>query len=204
MEEKDGFLSVKFIDEQIRTHNEYADKQRAIGAKGGRPKKGTKPKKKEERRKEKEDIREYNPPYICPPVGDDGYVCDPSSKNTTSGEEYPWADNLNPEEPEEREETSVSLSHPEKGYNETFLEIRNRVNTLFRRPGNIVWTERELASLRKVIAMRENILAEMDAIENLYNSGYQYARRSVLAFLANWGEEYDRALNDKPRKTAGI
>lgn len=62
MEEKDGFLSVKFIDNQIKTHNEFIEKQREFGAKGGRPKKGTKAnkerrKKKEEIRNEKEDIR---------------------------------------------------------------------------------------------------------------------------------------------------
>ncbi len=57
MTEKDGFLSIKFIDEQIQTYNDYTEKQREYGAKGGRPKKGTKPIKKEEIRKEKEEIR---------------------------------------------------------------------------------------------------------------------------------------------------
>ena len=54
MEEKDGFLRVKFIDEQLEQRREYIEAQREIGRRGGRPKKGSKPKQKAESRKQKE------------------------------------------------------------------------------------------------------------------------------------------------------
>ena len=53
MEEKDGFLRVKFIDEQLEQRREYIEAQREIGRRGGRPKKGSKPKQKAESRKQK-------------------------------------------------------------------------------------------------------------------------------------------------------
>ena len=58
MEDKDGFLSVKFIDEQLSERDEFIAKQSEIGRLGGRPKKGLKPKQKEESRKQKEDKEE--------------------------------------------------------------------------------------------------------------------------------------------------
>lgn len=60
MEEKDGFLSVKFVSEQIFEIENFRKKQSEFGSKGGRPKKGTKANKKEEIRKEKEEIKENN------------------------------------------------------------------------------------------------------------------------------------------------
>ena len=53
MEEKDGFLRVKFIDEQLKQRREYIESQREIGRRGGRPKKGSKPIQKAESRKQK-------------------------------------------------------------------------------------------------------------------------------------------------------
>lgn len=55
MEEKDGILSVKFVAAQISELEEYKIKQKEFGAKGGRPKKGTKPIK---NKKEDKDIKE--------------------------------------------------------------------------------------------------------------------------------------------------
>lgn len=60
MEEKDGFLSVKFVTEQILEIENFRKKQSEFGSKGGRPKKGTKANKKEEIRKEQEEIKENN------------------------------------------------------------------------------------------------------------------------------------------------
>ena len=51
--EKDGVLSVKFLNEQLKQRKDYLEKMSACGRKGGRPKKGSKPK-----NKQKEDI--YN------------------------------------------------------------------------------------------------------------------------------------------------
>ena len=59
MEDKDGFLSVKFIDEQISNRLDYIVRQSEIGHRGGRPKKGSKPKQKaESRKKKKEEVVE--------------------------------------------------------------------------------------------------------------------------------------------------
>ena len=61
MQEKDGYLSVKFLKAQLLEHADYIEKRRLAGSKGGRPKKVEKPKKKEERRKKKEDnIKKIN------------------------------------------------------------------------------------------------------------------------------------------------
>ena len=57
MEEKDGFLRVKFIDEQLEQRREYIEAQREIGRRGGRPKKGSKGKQKAESRKQKAESR---------------------------------------------------------------------------------------------------------------------------------------------------
>ena len=51
--EKDGVLSVKFIDEQLEQRREYIANQREVGRRGGRPKKGSKPIQKAESRKQK-------------------------------------------------------------------------------------------------------------------------------------------------------
>lgn len=57
MEEKDGFLRVKFIDEQLAQRREYIESQREIGRRGGRPKKGSKPKQIADSRKQIADIK---------------------------------------------------------------------------------------------------------------------------------------------------
>lgn len=68
MYEKDGFLRIKFVDEQLSSIQQYRAKQAAFGAKGGRPKKGTKAIEKGERRNKKGD--KDNTP-LAPSGGDD-------------------------------------------------------------------------------------------------------------------------------------
>jgi uncharacterized protein YdaU (DUF1376 family) len=60
--ENNEYLSIKFIDQQITERLNYIENQRKIGAKGGRPQKGTKPKQKAESRKQREEYKEniYN------------------------------------------------------------------------------------------------------------------------------------------------
>ena len=56
MYEENGFLRVKFVDEQLNERSAYIEKQREIGRRGGRTRKGAKPKQKEDNRKKIEDI----------------------------------------------------------------------------------------------------------------------------------------------------
>lgn len=78
MTEKDGFLSVKFIDEQISDIENYKKKQSEFGSKGGRPKKGTKANKKEDIRNKREEIKEKNT-----------LMCIPKEKNSEPLFSYP-------------------------------------------------------------------------------------------------------------------
>lgn len=78
--EKDGFLSVKFIDEQLEQRREYIENQREVGRRGGRPKKGSKGKKKAESREQKADIKD---------TGDKSPVSSPKPEPGNSGKRTP-------------------------------------------------------------------------------------------------------------------
>lgn len=221
MKEKDGILCVKFIDDQIKTHNEFIEKQREFGAKGGRPKKGTKANKerrnkKEEIRKEIEELRNDNPPIYTPTGGKEG-------ETNQNYDECPWLipdEELPPElrfTPEEKaklqaaheaeleacKNTAIENTDP-KTFSEKFISLKNRINALFRRRETTQWDVKEIALLRKIISSRPDVISEMNDIEKLYNSGYQYARRDIKTFLNNWTTEYDRSLNIKPRRLPGV
>lgn len=57
MQEDDGFLSVKFLTEQLKARKSYIDKCRKSGRKGGRPKRVPQGKQRSEIRDQKADIR---------------------------------------------------------------------------------------------------------------------------------------------------
>lgn len=75
-------------------------------------------------------------------------------------------------------------------------ELKQRINKLYNRRESTTWSNKELTVLRQ-IAKRNGVLDEMTAIENLYNSGYEYRRRGVQTFLNNWCIELDRANNNQ-------
>lgn len=83
---------------------------------------------------------------------------------------------------------------PQDNTREITAELKRRINKLYNRRESTTWSNKEITALRQ-IAKRNGVLDEMTAIENLYNSGYEYRRRGVITFLNNWATEYDRANN---------
>lgn len=164
MTEKDGYLNIKFIDEQINAHKEFSKKQSEYGAKGGRPKKGTKANKKEEIRKKNEDSRIEKEEYNIPPT---------------------------PPLPET--------------YKSNLSELTSRINKLFNRTESTLWNGLEITELQ-IVAKRPGVLDELSAIERLYNSGYEFRRKTIKNLLENWTFELDLANNIKqpPKREKGF
>lgn len=77
--------------------------------------------------------------------------------------------------------------------------LKTRINKLFNRRDTTAWSPKETTRLKE-ISKRPGVLEELEEIEKLYNSGYQYRRRDIITFLNNFTTELDRSRSQAPKK----
>ena len=147
----------------------------------------------------------YNntPPIYTPPQNE--------TEQETEDDELPFDENdippfLTPEDIAEMKKEAKKQKQQKRQeqpvFTDTISELKHRLNTLYCRRETTAWSKKEIISLKE-ISKRNGVLDEMTEIENLYNSGYQYARRDIKTLLNNWTTELDRArLKNKPRRLA--
>lgn len=93
---------------------------------------------------------------------------------------------------QETTQESTKVVHPTP---EPLHTIKCRLNALFKRRETTMWTQKEIKAVREV-ARRPDVLEELEAIETLYNSGYEFRRRSIQTLLNNWTTDVDSARNN--------
>ena len=77
--------------------------------------------------------------------------------------------------------------------------LKSRINKLFNRRDTTAWSPKETTRLKE-ISKRPGVIEELEEIEKLYNSGYQYRRRDIITSLNNFTTELDRSRSQAPKK----
>lgn len=125
----------------------------------------------------KEDIKEdiIESPLYNPPVGETENI--PKKKT--------------PQNPPESDITAKTDAPP---YKEILHTLKTRINALYGQKDTFLWRGKEITAIRD-IARRPDVLDELQAIETLYTTDYQFKRRTIYALLDNWTGELQKANN---------